>query len=191
MASDKMEKPKRMVTLDVRIPYDTDGNLGRAYNAAMAQTSADVVVFFDHDLFLCNPHWHPIITKIMTDNPTIGMLTCRTNNIFNRSQKDTAAPIGHDLAEHRAYARKVWDRYQYAVTDIPSCSGMMMAVRVDCWYDVGDFIDGFFNVDTDFSKRVAASRWRLARADGLYVYHLRDRTEGPWIEGEKTSMSYL
>jgi len=179
------------VTLDVRIPYDTDGNLGRAYNAAMAQTSADVVVFFDHDLFLCNPHWHPIISKIMTKHPSIGMLTCRTNNIFNRSQKDTASPFGHDLAEHRAYARKVWERHQYAVTDIASCSGMVMAVRVACWRDVGDFIGGFFNVDTDFSKRVASSTWRLARADGLYVYHLRDREEGAWIEGEKTSMSYL
>jgi GT2 family glycosyltransferase len=68
---------------------------------------------------------------------------------------------------------------------------MLMALRLDCWRDVGPFKDGFFAVDTDYSRRVAASPWQLLRADGLYVYHVRDRKDGTWIDGQKTSLEFM
>lgn len=180
-----------MITIDARIPYNVTGNLGASYNDIMRQTTSDVVLLVDHDIFQCNPHWHHVIQKIMTDNPSIGMLTCWTNRIGNGHQRDTKAPKSDSIAEHRTYARILWARHKYAVSDILSCSGMLMALRVQCWREVGLFNDGFFDVDSNYSKRIAASYWRLSRAEGLYVYHLRDRDVGSWIDGQPTSMSFL
>jgi GT2 family glycosyltransferase len=181
-----------MATLETRIAYDVTGDLGGAYNRIMGATGADVVVLIDHDIFLCNPHWHHIISRIMTKHGDIGMLTCWAQRIGNAHHKDDTAPQCDDIAKHRKHARMRWDMHGYSVSAIGSCSGMLMAIRVECWREIGPFIGGFFNVDTDFSKRVAKhQKWQLCRANGLYVYHLRDRTEGAWIQSQPTSMSYL
>ena len=176
--------------LECRIPYAEGGNLGAEYNRIMSETGADIVVLLDHDVLLLNPHWHHVLSRIFADNPKAGMVTCWTNNIGTKHQR-AGGPANHDIAQHRAYARSVWDRNQYATTPIPSCSGMLMALRRLCWLNVGPFKDGFFAVDTDYSRRVAASQWQMLRADGLYVYHVRDRKEGTWIAGQKTSLEFM
>jgi len=176
---------------ECRIPYAEDGNLGAEYNRIMAGARSAVVVLLDHDVLLVNPHWHHILARIFEDNPAAGMVTCYTNNIGTRTQRAPGAPEGHDLAQHRAFARTLWDRNQYATTPLTVCSGMLMALRRECWDEVGAFRDGFFAVDTDYSRRVAASRWQMLRADGLYVYHVRERKDGAWIAGQKTSKAFL
>jgi GT2 family glycosyltransferase len=177
--------------LECRIPYAEGGNLGAEYNRIMADASADVVMLLDHDVLLLNPHWHHILSRIFADNPRAGLVTCWTNNIGTKHQKRGKAPPGHDIARHRGYAREMWDAFGYGTTSIPSCGGMLMALRRDCWRDVGPFSNGFFSVDHDYARRVAASQWQLLRADGLYVYHVRDRKDGTWIDGQKTSKEFL
>jgi GT2 family glycosyltransferase len=177
--------------LECRIPYAEDGNLGAEYNRIMAETSADVVMLLDHDVLLLNPHWHHILSRIFADNPRAGLVTCWTNNIGTKAQLSKKAPPGHDIARHRGLARELWDSFGYGTTPLPSCSGMLMALRRDCWRDLGPFINGFFAVDTDYSRRVAASQWQMLRADGLYVYHVRERKAGGWIKGQKTSRDFL
>ena len=177
--------------LECRIPYADDGNLGAEYNRIMANAESDAVVLLDHDVLLVNPHWHYVLRTIFDSNPSAGLVTCWTNNIGTKAQKHRKAPPGHDAQVHRSFARRVLESHGCGTTPIPSASGMLMALRADCWRDVGAFIDGFFAVDTDYSRRVAKSKWQLLRADGLYVYHVRERSDGPWIEGQKTSKSFL
>ena len=179
------------MNLDTRIPYAEDGNLGAEYNRIMAETSAAIVVLLDHDVLLLNPHWHHILSRIFANNPKAGMVTCWASNIGTKHQRPSSRPSVSEIDQHRLYARAVWDRHQYTTTQIPSCSGMLMALRRDCWRTVGPFKSGFFAVDTDYSRRVAASKWQMLRANGLYVYHIRDRTDGSWIAGQKTSKEFL
>lgn len=177
--------------IECRIPYAEDANLGAEYNRIMASASAEVVVLLDHDVLLVNPHWHYVLQTIFANNPKAGLVTCWTNNIGTKAQKHIKAPPGHDAQAHRNFARRVLEARGCATTPLASCSGMLMALRVECWRDLGPCINGFFGVDTDYSRRVAASRWQMLRADGLYVYHIRERKDGSWIEGQKTSRSFL
>jgi len=176
--------------LECRIPDAEDGNLGGEYNRIMSETSADIVMLLDHDVLLLNPHWHHILSRIFANNPKAGMVTCWTNNIGTRRQLSKSAPHNHDIAKHRAFAKSLLEGNRLGTTTLESCSGMLMALRKRCWEDVGPFISGFFGVDTDYSRRVARSKWQLLRADGLYVYHIRDRSDGSWIDGQKTSMDF-
>ena len=184
------QKEAIAMRLECRIPYAEDANLGAEYNRIMAESSADVVVLLDHDVLLVNPHWHYVLQTIFTNNPKAGLVTCWTNNIGTKSQRQNKAPAGHDVQAHRNFARRLLDGHGCGATPLPSCSGMLMALRVSCWRDVGPFVNGFFGVDTNYSRRVASSGWQLLRADGLYVYHVRERKDGPWIAGQKTSKSF-
>jgi len=177
--------------IDVRIPYATDANLGAWYNSALAASTADWMLFLDHDVFLANPHWHHILTGVIERHPKAGLVTCWTNRIGRKVQKHRDAPSGDDIREHRAFARRLWERHGHGATKIPSCSGMLMCVRRAAWESAGPCKDGFFDVDSDLSRKIAASRYQLLRADGLYVYHLYNRSEPSWIEGERISRDFI
>ena len=172
------------------IPYAEDGNLGAEYNRIMEQAE-DIVLLLDHDVLLLNPHWYHILSTIFAQNPKAGMVTCYTNNIGTATQRHPFAPDNHDIVKHRRFASELFEAGGYTTTKLGVCSGMVMALRKACFDDVGLFIDGFFKVDTDYSRRVAASQWQMLRANGLYVYHIRERKDGPWIDGQKTSRSFL
>lgn len=177
------------MNIDTRVPYATDTNLGAWYNRALATSAADWVLFADHDVYLAtNPHWHHVLSGVIERNPDAGLITCWTNRIGRKLQRHRSAPKSDDLREHRAFARRMWEGNAYGVTPIPSCSGMLMCVRRQAWEEAGPCIDGFFHVDSDLSRKIAASRWQLLRADGLYVYHLYNRSEPSWIAGERVSM---
>jgi GT2 family glycosyltransferase len=177
--------------IECRIPYSEDGNLGAEYNRIMEDTEADIVMLLDHDVLLLNPHWHHILSYIFAKNPKAGMVTCYTNNIGTKAQLPSNCPPNHDIRQHRAYARAIWEKNKYSTTPIPHASGMLLALRKECWKDVGMFIDGFFKVDIDYSRRVDASKWQMLRANGLYVYHIRERKDKSWIQGQKTSKDFM
>lgn len=177
--------------LDARIPYTTDANLGAWYNRALQESSAEWVLFLDHDVFLANPHWHHVLLKVIGRHPRAGLITCWANRIGRKDQRHREAPQDDDIRAHRAFARRLWEKNGTKTTRIRSCSGMLMCVRRKAWAHVGGCKDGFFDVDSDLSRKIAASPYQLLRADGLYVYHLYNRSEPSWIEGERISRDFL
>lgn len=176
------------------IPFDLAGNVGAAYNRAMAAAPRDGwVTFLDHDALLLNPYWARMLAEVQAECVArrIGLLTCWTNNIGRTEQRDDAAPPGRDLDAHRARALELWERWGCRVSEISSrASGVMLTVYRPAWEAAGRFSErGLFRVDWLFSDAVRRAGWKIGRLDGLYAFHLRDREAGAWVglPGWKTS----
>jgi len=172
------------------IPYDIDGDLGSEYNRIMYQ-NGDWTLFVDHDIFLCHPHWHSMLSEIIRMRPNAGLVTCYTNRIGKTQQKHPNAPQNDDIVAHRKFAKELFEMNHYRVMPISRASGMLMLVNKKAWEKVGGFEPGFFGVDWGYSKKLQKAGYEILLATGLYVYHLYNRTEGPWIEGEKVSKSFI
>ena len=181
--------PKELPKIDVRIPFRPGAQLGTEYNHIMNETKCDWVMFLDHDVFLCNPHWYLLCQKAIEQHgKKTGMFSCWTNNLGRTMQLHPDAPAGKDLDVHIEFAKAIFNEYQFSCTQIDKCSGMMLMINREAWFHVGGFPGvGIFKEDWDFSRRLVRANYRLMRIDGLYVYHLRDRTRGSWIEGIDTT----
>jgi len=176
------------IRIDVRIPFRPGGQLGLEYNHIMSETNCGWVLFLDHDVFLCNPHWYLLCTKAIEQDSEAGLFTCWTNNIGNTMQKDVTAPTSADISDHTIHARSIFDKYQYSITRIDKASGMFLLINKDKWRKVGGFPgNGIFQEDWKFTKLMNKKGIPLYRIDGLYIYHKRDRKVGSWIETEKTT----
>lgn len=177
-----------MVSIDIRIPFIPGAKLGMAYNQIMSETKCEWVLFLDHDVFLCNPHWYHLCERAIEQFPETGLFTCWTNHIGKTGQKNTDAPKSDSIGEHRAFARQIFEKYNEAVTEIDKASGMFLLINRSAWSKVGGFPGvEIFKEDWIFSRRLIKAGLKIRRIDGLYVYHLRDRDEGSWIEGVKTT----
>jgi len=174
--------------IDVRIPFEPGGKLGEDYNRIMNESKHDWVLFLDHDLFLLNPHWYLMCQKAISSNPGAGMFSCWTNNLGKTMQRDETAPQTDSLIDHINHAKKIFQKFGYGCTEIDKASGMFLLISKVAWERVLGFPGlGLFKEDWDFSRRLKNYKFKIFRIDGLYVYHLRDRSRGSWIEGEKTS----
>lgn len=175
--------------IDCRIPFEPGGQLGADYNRIMNETVYEWVLFVDHDIFLAsNPHWYLLCQKAIENYPGAGLFTCWTNNLGRTMQRDPHSPQGHDLQDHIEHARSMFETYQYSCTQIDKASGMFLLISKNAWTKVGGFPGvGIFKEDWDFSRRLTRAGFPIYRIDGLYVYHLRDRKRGSWIEGQETT----
>jgi GT2 family glycosyltransferase len=176
--------------IDVRIAYEPGGQLGADYNRIFNETPHEWVLLLDHDVLLLNPHWYTIAQECIRQNPRAGIFTCWTNNIGNPAQRFGAADEGDSVGAHRRVARAVFEGFgtQTTVIDGAKCSGMLLLIRKAAWVKVGGFPGvGMFREDWTFGRKVQGAGFEVRRMDGLYVYHVRDRSEGTWIPGVDTS----
>ena len=182
-----------MSKIDVRIAYSPDGLLGKEYNRIIEESNCEWILLLDHDLFLCNPHWYYLCQQAIKNSPKAGIITCLTNNIGCSYQLDKYAPVTHDIMQHIYYAKTI---NGYGVTDVSNekmaISGMFMLINKQAWKEAGGFPGvGFFKEDNDFGRAVLKAGWKIYRMDGLYVYHLRNRSQSSWITGQKVSKDFL
>ena len=70
------------------IAYASDGNLGGAYNKAMAllKDPDDWGAFVDHDAMMVQKYWFSILERAIKENPQYGLFTCYTNRVNNPQQ---------------------------------------------------------------------------------------------------------
>jgi len=179
-----------ILKIDVRIPFRPGGKLGEEYNHIMAESNCEWVLFLDHDLFLCNPHWYLLCQKaIEKHGKSAGMFSCWTNHLGKTIQLDETAPQNDHLGEHIDHATEIFKKYQYQCTECKGrFSGMFFLIKKSAWAKVGGFPGvGIFKEDWDFSRKLATAGFKLWRIDGLYVYHLRETKRVSRIEGVLTT----
>jgi len=141
-------------------------------------------------VLLLHPSWYEVCQKAIADNPSGGLFTCFTNNIGCKLQLLPDAPKGHDIAEHRARAKAVWEHYGYgaSMNRTNLIGGFFMLTSKTAWKKSGGFPEeGFFGVDNEYHRRIMAAGFKCFRMDGLYAYHIRNREGGSWIDGVATS----
>lgn len=155
--------------------YDTEKNLGRAYNETMSRAlPGDWVVFLDHDAIWTTAEWYPQILRAIDAHPTAGLFTAVTNRIGRKEQIAPGAPAGHDMREHRALGKRLFEQHGSRAVDMTmgGCvSGVVMCLSVETWEAMGYFRDGFFGVDNEAHKAVRRIGKRVLLLPGLYVYH--------------------
>jgi GT2 family glycosyltransferase len=177
--------------INVCIPFDPEANLGREYNRLMEQSRREWVLFLDHDVLMLNPHWHHLCQEAIRKYPEAGIFTAFTGNHGSGVQRLKWSPeVRVSVLEHKRAALQLWRKKAYSVTDISEhpISGFFLLTSKGAWTKAGGFSrDGLFGVDRNYQRRVTGAGLRVYRIDGIYALHIRDRIEGSWIDGLKTS----
>ncbi len=181
--------------IDVRIPYEINGQLGIAYNRIMNETKYEWVLFLDHDIMFLHPSWYQVfLTLIEKYGKNTGIFTCKTNNTGCKKQLSIDAPsINASLLQHKSYAKNLWQKNQYRCTEIKEkfFAGFCLLTSKKVWEKVGGFRGkGLFAEDYYYYNKVINAGLKCLCAEGLYCFHLRDRSDEPWIEGILTSNDY-
>lgn len=163
------------MALIASIAYDTERNLGRAYNQTMERLSPeDWCCFLDHDAVFTTRGWYPQVLRAIAENPRGGLFTAVTNRIGRKTQIPAGAPTGHDMREHFAFGAKLAEQHGASVRDVTRespISGVVMILSRETWTAMGGFDDGFFGVDNAAHRDVARIGKRVFLMPGLYVYH--------------------
>lgn len=162
------------------IPYSIEGNLGQAYNQCMGLVGKDDwALLLDHDVMLLQRRWYPFLYNVIEKyrDKGIGLYTCFTNRCGAQFQKAPGIDSSsHNLFYHISYARSLQDEYRDRITllDDGNISGFFMLVSKKIWIEIrGAKKKGIGKVDLDLVKRLRDANIKIARLDGLYVYHYR------------------
>lgn len=156
------------------IAYDLEKNLGRAYNEIAGRLRPeDHCCFLDHDAVFTTYDWYRQLVEAIERYPDAGLFGAVTNRIGNREQISTGAPVGHDMAAHRAFGAKLMAEHGSNAIDVTNrhlLSGVVM-----CFPRLASsglrFENGFFGVDNDIHRKVRQSGRRIYLLPGLYVQH--------------------
>jgi len=157
-------------------PYDTDKNLGRAYNTAMSQLpEEDRACLCDLDTMFLTPDAGHILNEYVKMYDFAGMFTCYTNRIHPLAKDQLLDGIVNestyvDYHIERAYNQK---RELFKVTPIThEISGFLMVVSKQTWNRIKFSDSGkCLGVDNDYSARILINGMKILRMDGLYVWH--------------------
>lgn len=168
------------MNLHTYIPYNTDGNLGKAYNDFMKLVKGDDwVCFLDADATFTTRNYYPYMLEVIEKNSQYGLFTCMTNRIGCPWQKFSDVSVSnHDIKYHREIGKKVNDKHFNDVIDVTSppnpnwpLSGVIILISKETWKNTGGFKDGFLGVDNDIHLKCKHNNINVGLIKGLYVYH--------------------
>jgi GT2 family glycosyltransferase len=159
------------------IPYDTEKNLGKAYNETMALVpDGDAACLMDMDVLLAlTPDAGCIVQKYAELYPN-ALLTCFTNRISELSRRQLLNQVVNpdpDIQKHIELAKLQHARL-YNVTEINrDISGMLMVLPKSLWQKFPfDESGKCLGVDTKYGRALRAAGIKILRMDGLYVFHM-------------------
>ena len=162
--------------IDIVVPY-RPGNLGAAYNEAMAKAD-DWVLFLDHDFMLLNPKWYDIcLDAIRQVGHKAGWISAVTNRIYCPTQRvNLKNRDDNNIENHISISNDLWTQYGGAprkATDskIPF-SGFFILTHKEAWLKTGGFGDGFLGVDNDYYNKLMLAGYDSYILPGLYGYHI-------------------
>jgi GT2 family glycosyltransferase len=156
------------------IAYDTEKNLGRAYNEIVDRlTPEDDVVFLDHDACWTTRDWYLHLLEAIKRYPDAGLFGAMTNRVGNKEQIAEGAPSGHDMAAHRAFGAALWAKHGSDAIDVTNrhlLSGTVLCFPKPVLNDVR-FQNGFFGVDNQVHRDVRSAGRKIYLLRGVYVQH--------------------
>jgi len=175
-----------MEKIDVRIPFVTDGNLGKEINRIMNETKHNWVLLIDHDIFLCHPHWYHMCQKAIELYPDTGLFSCWTNRSSGLDRRIDIAVDSNNIEDHYYEAKRLFLRFGYECTLVTDlyCSGAFMLLRKTAWSFTGGFpAKGIDKEICDFAKALVDNKWEIRIIQGMYIYHLKNEFVTSWIKG--------
>ena len=180
--------------IDVHICHEPGGLLGVDYNRVLNESKWNWLLFIDHDVLLStNPNWYYISQKCIEDYPQAGAFTCYCNWMANPFQvPDNTPKHNTDVMTHRKFSQQLWQKNGFRCTRWTDRrkppGGFFMLLNREKALHVGGFPGkGQFAEDSYFFQRMYDVEFEVYRMDGLYLYHVRDRSMGTFIEEDKTA----
>ena len=163
------------------IPWNTQKNLGKAYNNFMKMLPGekDFACFIDADASFTTYFFGKQIEQVIEAHPECGVFTAMTNRVGCTYQIQPGVnPTNNDMAYHRAMGEKVWNENLTRITDISNVprgtvmSGVLILIRKDIWQDIGGFKeDGMLGIDSDLHWRCMDHAQKVYLMRGVYLYH--------------------
>ena len=166
--------------IDVKIPYSPTGQLADAYNEALTEGTSEWILFLDHDIFLCNPHWYDMCVraiKSLKNDPKAFCIGCIAGGETTPKKIRAGLVPPDSIGIHIDLARKAY--HQYGNTLVPRekyVTGFFLLVNRKIAQEVGfrQHKEGnIYNIDVDFGTRGLEAGYNIYTMPGLYVYHRR------------------
>ncbi len=165
--------------VDVRIPYEQGGRLADAYNRALVDSSADWVLFLDHDVFLANPRWYEMcLTAIesLRDDPKAACIGCLCGGERHKRTMAIKGEPDDRIEKHIELSKWYFQKYNYQLTKSKEyIAGYFMLVNRKIATKIG-FLQqnkSINNIDVDFGTRLLEAGYHIYNMPGLYIYHRR------------------
>lgn len=184
-------RKRKTMKVFYNVPWDSDKNIGKAYNEFAALVPDDAwICFMDADTIPTTTFYGKIIEDIISDNPKVLAFTCVTNRIGCPWQLAEGADWSNDdMRYHRDFGQAQYEKYGTKVVDMTNMnhpmSGLFMCIHKSIWKKMGGANPkGMLGIDQDIHKRIRAVGEHVYLAKGLYMYH--------WYRGgDKKEKSHL
>jgi len=158
----------------VNVPYQSDANLGRAYNSFMELFAADDwAVFLDHDAMPTTGRWFRQFEEAIAFIPDAGAFVSMANRCARAWQR-TGFRDSNDMAQHRAFGDSLTRRRTLLdISETRGWAGVCFAVSKSAWQECGGFADGLGCVDHSLHYRLRDIGRKVYMIEGLYLFHWR------------------
>jgi len=160
------------------IPWNTEKNIGKAYNDFMEllPNDEDLACFIDADAMLLTTYFGKQLEDIVAKYPECGLFTCTTNRVKNPAQVVPGMWESNDIAVHREYAEMVagrdYDKVEILNGDKAGAfSGVMIMIKKSLWKKLGGFKEGMLGVDNDIHIKATEAGEKVYLMKGVYAFH--------------------
>jgi len=162
----------------INIPWDTEKNIGRAYNRFMETLPSDndFAVFLDGDAMFLQPFFGKQIEDCIARYPESGIFTCKTNRLQSKWQQEGDWD-SNDIAFHREHANKLCLEHYADCERAPSVAqghllgGVLICIKKATWKKIGGFKEGLLGVDNELHISADEHKEPIMVMKGVYVYH--------------------
>jgi len=165
--------------VDVRIPYDENNQLAMAYNRALENSSAEWVLFLDHDVFLCNPKWYEMCLNAidqLKDDPKAICVGCVCGGEHHKSSMGRGfvptSNLDYHIKESKHHFKEFGNSLQIEKQHI---AGYFMLLNRKNAMKIGfrQVKSSINKIDQDFGDRSLAAGYHNYMMRGLYIFHRR------------------
>jgi len=164
-------------------PYDSGGNVGKAYNEhiRLVPLEDDFIALTDRDAMFLTADYGKQIEDVIKMYPGTGIFTAYCNRVGNVHQRyNGVISENHSWKYHIDLALQLQKENYLGIKQINrSISGFLMIFQKKTWQSVGGFSEkGMIAIDNDFSRKVLALGKNILLMEGVYMFHYYRLLEG-------------
>jgi len=154
------------------VPYSTQGNLGKAYNASFEGISANEwLCIMDGDILFTNNLWGRRIAKHCKDND--GCILVGSTNLLSATDQLAGARHNYsmNISEHAVIEAALGEAGASVKQLTNPPAGALFVMQRKTFDEVGPFLNGLLKIDTEYFRRALAKDVPILRMMDVYFFH--------------------
>lgn len=156
-------------------PYSTEGNIGKAYNEAIAcvPNEEDWVVLRDGDTMFLTPNWGRVIEEnLKLHGEDYALLGAKTNRVGVYHHRVEGMFYNMYIRDHYFKALELEESSKLKVQKVGfDIAGFFMAFQKKTWQAVGGFEENTAVFDRIFTRKVRQINGKVGVLEGVYLLH--------------------